>query len=114
MTQEELDKLMSEGIDEEVEEVNENKEQNDSENKDELMENFRVNPDNPWPPPPPTEEHKVVGQLDDVTRDSEVKATEIFEKLEHINDWLMDIEDSSSKINEILDKNIEIFDILST
>ncbi len=114
MTQEELDKLMSEGIDEEVEELNENKKQNDSENKDELMENFRVDPDNPWPPPPPTEEHKVVGQLDDVTRDSEVKATEIFEKLEHINDWLMDIEDVSSKINEVLDKNIEIFDILST
>ncbi len=113
MTQEELDKLMSEGIDEEVEELNENKEQNDSENKDELMENFRVDPDNPWPPPPPTEEHKVVGQLDDVTRDSEVKATEIFEKLEHINDWLMDIEDVSSKIDEVLDKNIEIFDILS-
>ena len=114
MTQEELDKLMSEGIDEEVEELNENKKQNDSENKDELMENFRVDPDNPWPPPPPTEEHKVVGQLDDVTRDSEVKATEIFEKLEHINDWLMDIEDVSSKIDEVLDKNIEIFDILST
>ncbi len=111
MTQEELDKLMSEGIDEE--DVNKNEEQSDND-KDELMENFRVDPDNPWPPPPPTEEHKVVGQLDDVTRDSEVKATEIFEKLEHINDWLMEIEETSSKINEVLDKNIEIFDILST
>ncbi len=121
MTQEELDLLMSEGLDDIEETDNEN---NDTakesekccEKKDpkELMENFKVDPNNPWPPPPPTEDHKVVGQLDDVTRDSEIKATEIFEKLEHINDWVMEIEEIASGVNEVLDKNIEIFDILST
>ncbi len=109
MTQEELDRLMSEGIDE----IEEEKTSKDKENVGQNIENFKVDPNNPWPPPPPTDEHKVVGQLDDVTRDSEVKATEIFEKLEHINDWLMEMEDSANSVIEILDKNIEIFDILS-
>ncbi len=36
---------------------------------------------------PPNQEHKVVHQLDDVTKDSELKATEMMDKLESINNF---------------------------
>ncbi len=132
MTQEELDLLMKEGIDElkddeeknieEKEEISEkenedfiekNDEKSENQTQEALLDNFKVDPMKAWPPPPPTEDHKVVGQLDDVTKDSEVKATEIFEKLEHINDYIADIESKVDEIEKTLDKNIEIFDILS-
>jgi len=128
MTQEELDLLMKEGIDELEEETNENtqkleentqehieteKESEKTEENSELLESFKVDPTKAWPPPPPTEDHKVVGQLDDVTKDSEVKATEIFEKLENINDYIANIEGRVDEVEKILDKNMEIFDILS-
>ena len=129
MTQEELDLLMKEGIDE----LDEIKEKNDEDKTDKEepaqmeekktneqataeendLDGFKVDPMKAWPPPPPTEDHKVVGQLDDVTKDSEVKATEIFEKLEHINDYIAEIESKVDEVEKIIDKNIEIFDILS-
>ncbi len=62
-----------------------------------------------WPPPPPTDDHKMVSQLDDVTKDSEVKATEIFDKLEAINEGLMNVEEQASTITSCLDNNIELF-----
>ncbi len=39
---------------------------------------YRADPNTVWPPPPPTNDHKMVSQLDDVTKDSEVKATQHF------------------------------------
>ncbi|EPV5542512.1 chemotaxis protein, partial [Campylobacter lari] len=58
-------------------------------------------------------EHKVVHQLDDVTRDSEIKATEMMEKLEAINDFFANSENELCVISEALNKNIEIFEKLN-
>ena len=107
MTQEELDALMDGDLDldeseetledalEEAKNEIELEEKLDVDDSEERLENatseandednYRVEASNSWPPPPPTNDHQVVNQLDDVTRDSEVKATEIFDKLENIN-----------------------------
>ncbi|GLH57344.1 protein phosphatase CheZ [Helicobacter ailurogastricus] len=66
-----------------------------------------------WPPPPPTEEHKVVHQLDDVTRDSEVKATQIFDQLDYINMSADGILKALKKIKTPLQKHLEIFEVLA-
>ncbi|BDQ27065.1 protein phosphatase CheZ [Helicobacter heilmannii] len=66
-----------------------------------------------WPPPPPTEEHKVVHQLDDVTRDSEVKATQIFDQLDYINMSADGILKVLKKIKAPLQKHLEIFEVLA-
>lgn len=125
MTQEELDLLMTEDLDELdnekndealedlIQETKEEKQDNNKDQKEELLHNYKVDPNETWPPPPPTKEHKVVGQLDDVTKDSEIKATEIFEKLELISDFMANIEQKAQNLSDILDKNIEIFAILS-
>jgi hypothetical protein len=74
---------------------------------------YRADPNIAWPPPPPTEDHKMVSQLDDVTRDSEVKAGEIFDKLEAVNNILMDAESDISKITPALESNISLFEKLA-
>ena len=63
-------------------------------------------------PPPSTDEHKVVSQLDDVTRDSEIKAGEIFDKLEVINNFVGDSEEISTALSNTLKQNIELFEKL--
>ena len=63
----------------------------------------------PWPPPPPTNDHKIVHQLDDVTKDSEEKATQMFDKLDAINSFSMDAESGLNEIIGGLNENIEIF-----
>ena len=115
MTQEEMDALMAEGIDESEEVLDESSEQDKNLNgKVEIdMDNFRVDADTNWPPPPPTNDHKVVEQLDDVTRDSETKATEIFEKLETVSDNLMNIETDANEVMENIDYNMTLFKNLS-
>ena len=62
--------------------------------------------------PPPTQEHKVVTQLDDVTKDSEVKAGEIFDKLEDISAFVGDTEDLSNTLTQTLSNNIQMFEKL--
>ena len=125
---EELDTLMSEDIDLEEELVIEEEVPKEAlveeesavlESVDELDENqkethFRVDATSSWPPPPTTSDHQVVNQLDDVTKDSEVKATEIFDKLENINNITMNIENASTEQIALLENNIDIFDRLST
>ncbi|MFC3847971.1 protein phosphatase CheZ [Helicobacter baculiformis] len=66
-----------------------------------------------WPPPPPTEEHKVVHQLDDVTRDSEVKATQVFDQLDYISASSENIIKTLKKIKMPLQKHLEIFETLA-
>ncbi|BEG57380.1 Chemotaxis protein [Helicobacter sp. NHP21005] len=66
-----------------------------------------------WPPPPPTEEHKVVHQLDDVTRDSEVKATQVFDQLDYINMSADGILNVLKTIKTPLQKHLEIFEVLA-
>ena len=80
MTQEELDALMAGGIDEfdDVEDTaNEEVEQNVNEqNKD--------GEDQEVYPPPADEKHEVVAQLDEVTKESEEKATQILDIMDSI------------------------------
>ncbi|MFP4331837.1 MAG: chemotaxis protein [Campylobacterales bacterium] len=112
MTQEELDSLMSGEVDlenlpdEEPAEDSSAQSQSDSGSKsddksesNDESEGYRVSADRMWPPPPPTDDHKVVNQLDDVTKDSEIKATEMFDKLENTSTYIAEIEDSVKKIS---------------
>jgi len=65
------------------------------------------------PPPPPSEDTRMVEQLDDVTRDSEKKASEIFDSVEAINDSLMSMEGKiSGEIKENIEWNIDTFEKL--
>ena len=70
---------------------------------------YKVSSNMPWPPPPPTDDHKMVHQLDDVTKDSEEKATQMFDKLDAINNFSMDAENGLSEIISGIEANIEIF-----
>jgi hypothetical protein len=132
MTQEELDALMAGGLDEEEskteeiedmpqedmsEIVNEDStavEDIEEEKKDDIKETheYRTSADMSWPPPPPTDDHKMVYQLDDVTKDSEVKAGEVFDKLEAINEFMMTAEENANEVLTLIDSNIELFSTL--
>ncbi len=131
MTQEELDALMNGGDLENLEALEaetkeeakkEAKEEPTKENKESSSQKMTVKKEdaekygkispNEWPPPPPTEEHKVVHQLDDVTRDSEVKATQIFDQLDLIGASAEKIAKMVKKIQEPLKKHQEIFENL--
>ncbi len=116
MTQEELDALMAGGLDDEdmEEDVLEDEKESGNDSVDESDDNstpddYKLEGAKTWPPPPPTEDHKVVEQLDDVTRDSEVKATEIFDKLEAISDFIMQVENDANDVLDIAKKDIEVF-----
>ncbi len=77
------------------------------------MREYKADANMAWPPPPPTEDHKMVSQLDDVTKDSEVKATQIFDKLDAVNGILMDIESDIQNASLKIDDNIALFEKLS-
>ncbi|AFI04197.1 protein phosphatase CheZ [Helicobacter cetorum] len=127
MTQEELDALMNggdlESLDNLEETANDSHKdsQEDEENskdsekmtvkKEDAEKYGKISP-NEWPPPPPTEEHKIVHQLDDVTRDSEAKATQIFDQLDLIGASADKIVKMVKKIQEPLKKHQEIFENL--
>lgn len=65
-----------------------------------------------WPPPPPSNENKVVHQLDDVTRESEEKAMEVFDMLEAISNEAMSAEEDVNAALSTLQSNVELFDKL--
>ena len=132
MTQEELDALMAGELDE-MEEAQPEKEpvsdestqeqeedepilDNDSfdENSEavKLMSEYRASSTMAWPPPPPTDDHKMVHQLDDVTKDSEIKATQVFDKLEIVNNFMMSAEDNAKEVIKLIDSNIGLFEML--
>ncbi len=79
MTQEELDALMAGDLDLDAEEPAEGEPEETSGSSEERSEEEEV-----VTPPPATKEHQVVHQLDDVTRDSEEKASEIFDALDAV------------------------------
>ena len=134
MTQEELDALMAGGLDEE--ETTASKEAAEEEFKEEILEEvpkkdeeaskitnkkvkelketheYRASANMAWPPPPPTDDHKMVYQLDDVTKDSEIKAGEVFDKLEAINEFMMTAEESAGEVISLIDSNIKLFSTL--
>ena len=102
MTQEELDALMSSeelDLDEEllVEERQEEKEEKEIS----------------YYPPEPTEDNKVVSQLDIVTKDSEEKATEIFDRLDGISKYITEVEEGASDLVSLLKENVELFEKLA-
>ena len=124
MTQEELDSLMSQDVDLLNSELNvaddsvEDKDTSVSEEERVAPEfvdpnSYRPEADKKWPPPPPTEEHKVVHQLDDVTRDSEVKMTEVFDQIEIVADSVAKIEKKVKSVKDYLKKQEEMLKTLA-
>ncbi|EAI2605643.1 chemotaxis protein [Campylobacter jejuni] len=119
MTQEELDALMNGDVDLDSETEAEVKTEESNTEEDALMledvkiADYKPNPSVVLPPPPPNQEHKVVHQLDDVTKDSELKATEMMDKLESINNFFADSESLLKEINKAIEKNIDIFSKLN-
>jgi chemotaxis regulatin CheY-phosphate phosphatase CheZ len=125
MTQEELDALMSGDIDldeayEETELPNVS-EQEDEEKEESPKEEtydpsdpdtYRISAMNNWPPPP-TDDNKVVHQLDDVTKESEEKASEIFDLIEGISNDLSKGEKEIKAVQAVIKSNLELFTTLS-
>ena len=115
MTQEELDALMddtttdAEALGDEPSEEIDNiiKEKDDS-----IPDGYNNDNAHQWPLPA-TDENKMVHQLDDVTKESEEKASEIFDIIEGISNDLMEKEENISSIVEVLVSNIELFSNLS-
>ncbi len=113
MTQEELDALMDGGFEdeelatvdeEEVEIVKKNIEE-EVVDIDECLEDSL--------PPKATEDNKIVNQLDHVTQDSEKKATEIFDRLDGISEYIATVEEESSSVISLLEENSALFEKLS-
>lgn len=125
MTQEELDALMNEDL--ELDDISESEESfaeaedlGDIENEEEHVTTtdiedphaYRVSAMQSWPPPPPTDDNKMVHQLDDVTKESEQKASEIFDLIEAIGNDLGDGETHTKNITKVVDSNIALFTTL--
>lgn len=132
MTQEELDALMSGDIDDlesladdDISDasVDEDAGFEDSDEKDDDEDLSSSNDDKPlgyspetahhWPLPA-TNENKMVHQLDDVTKESEEKASEIFDIIEGISNNLLEEEKRAEAVIEVLKSNIELFKTLSS
>ncbi|MFQ6341668.1 chemotaxis protein [Campylobacter sp. VTCC 70190] len=118
MTQEELDALMNGDVNLDSEAEAEIKSEESQPEEDLMLEDIKIadykpNPSVVWPPPPPNQEHKVVHQLDDVTKDSELKATEMMDKLESINNFFANSESLLKEMNKAMEKNIDIFSKLN-
>lgn len=75
---------------------------------------YRVSADEQWPPPPPITDHKVVEQLDDVTKGLEVKATQVFDQLEMISNNTDSVIKDAKKIKDYLSTQKDLFEKLST
>ena len=104
MTQEELDALMDSDFEDEVIETIDSKEDDVVEKKIENQDEL---------PPEATEDNKIVNQLDQVTQDSEKKATEIFDRLDGISEYIATVEDESTSVISLLEENSELFEKLS-
>jgi len=129
MTQEELDALMAgatddidalneEGLEEEVSDSLEDElslagVESKAKEENNKPEGYNEETANQWPLPA-TDENKMVHQLDDVTKESEEKASEIFDIIENISNDLMDKEETLNAIAEVLTSNNALFTTLST
>jgi len=126
MTQEELDALMSGGMDD-IHELEDELTEDDSEEEN-LTRETEVEEESQEEeipadyadetahqlPMPATNENKMVHQLDEVTKESEEKAIEIFDIIEGISNDLMEKEGNSQRVIEALISNIELFKNLNT
>lgn len=77
------------------------------------VDHYRVDAEAKWPPPPPTNDHKVVYQLDDVTKGLELKATQVFDQLESISQNNDEIQKNAKVIKTHLENQKELFEKLS-
>lgn len=113
MTQEELDRLMNGDMDD-VADVDTNA-TDDGSNDDEQYRKaeYDLGATKSWPPPPPLTENKVVHQLDDVTKESEEKATQMFDMLEQISNEQMSAEEQMNGIADTLNSTKELMSKLS-
>jgi len=120
MTQEELDALMNGDVD--MDGLDEDTASSDNESAQSTKEeDIEVDPasileeniKSATLPLPATDENKMVHQLDDVTKESEEKASEIFDIIENISNDLMEKEETLSVVIEVLNANIELFEKLS-
>lgn len=109
MTQKELDALMGYDASDEDSQA---KTSTDESASNDISSDFKINADGNWPPPPPTADHKMVKQLDDVTKDSEEKATQVLDMIEDVNNTLTDGETQANEVRRLLNKNLEIFEKL--
>ncbi len=129
MTQEELDALMSgdiDGLEDEspVEENGASAEQEatalaieesvkaDASADADEPEGYSADTAHHWPLPA-TDENKMVHQLDDVTKESEEKAGEIFDIIEKISNDLMEKEEEAQLTIDTLTGNIALFKTLT-
>ena len=125
MTQEELDALMNgdvdiDGFDEVDGDVAEDTVEDDtvedvdtSKSEDDVLPpGYSEETAEKWPAPA-TDENKVVHQLDDVTKESEEKASEIFDIIEGISSDIMDKEEDVAEIINTLESNVQLFETLS-
>ena len=114
MTQEELDALMDGGFeDEEVATVDDEEVETVEENIEEEVVDIDECLDDSLPPKA-TEDNKIVNQLDHVTQDSEKKATEIFDRLDGISEYIATVEEESNSVISLLEENSALFDKLSS
>jgi len=114
MTQEELDALMNGGLDD-IDEVEEVSSVEEEQKEVPLAESSVSKKDDGEAlyPLPATEENKMVHQLDDVTKESEEKASEIFDIIEDISNNLMDKEENINNLVDTLTSNVELFKTLN-
>jgi hypothetical protein len=115
MTQEELDRLMSGDIGESDIEAIDNTNDSSEISDDEKYANaeYDLGATKSWPPPPPLKENKVVHQLDDVTKESEEKATQMFDMLEQISNEQMAAEEKMGNIADTLNSLRDLMGKLS-
>jgi chemotaxis regulatin CheY-phosphate phosphatase CheZ len=112
MTQEELDALMNSDVDlDSIDEEETSKEKNHFPEED-------IGPLDPKKsdgvyPPPATEDHQVVSQLDEVTKESEAKATEVLDIMDAISNSMMDNEEYLNKVLDFFKEHKALFEKLS-
>ncbi len=107
MTQEELDALMSGGIDES--DIDGESDKSDAEN--DKTENETATEE--VYPPPADEKHKVVAQLDEVTKESEEKAIQILDIMDNISESMSETVNELNDVLEFLNHEKELFTKLS-
>lgn len=118
MTQEELDALMGGDIDmDEItddanEEVQDEQESTSVDETESEIDPIIAKVEAQELPLPATDENKMVHQLDDVTKESEEKASEIFDIIENISSELMEKEESLNSVHEVISSNVELFTTL--
>jgi hypothetical protein len=121
MTQEELDAMMNgeiDDFDDFEDDIKESEPKSDEENFEDALPTsgapagYSEKTSHHWPLPA-TDENKMVHQLDDVTKEGEEKASQIFDIIEAISNDLMEKESNVQNILEVITSNIELFSKLS-